>query len=67
MKVLISDSTLGMVDNELGVFIVGIVTAFLSGLFAIRFLLKFLSRHSLVTFAYYRFAVGALVLAILVF
>lgn len=49
-------------SHEKGVFIVGILTAFVSGLLAIRFLLQFLARHSLHTFAYYRIALATIVI-----
>lgn len=65
LKVLLDDSTIQRVDNGPALLIVGIAASFVSGLAAIRFLLKFLAKHSLATFAYYRLAVGALVLAIL--
>ena len=64
VKVLASDEAIHMVGSESGVFIVGIITALLSGLFAIKFLLKFLSKHTLAAFAYYRIALGLVVLAI---
>lgn len=63
-KVMLVDDGLSRVDNEAGLFAVGIVTAMVSGLFAIRFLLKFLSKHTLAVFAYYRIALGILVLLI---
>lgn len=62
VKVLATDDAASMVSSEASLFVVGIVTALLSGLFAIRFLLKYLSKHSLAAFAYYRIALGALVL-----
>lgn len=42
----------------------GIITAFVSGYFAIKFLLNYLSRHGLGVIAIYRVAVGGLILAI---
>ncbi len=48
--------------SELGVLIAGIAAAFASGLFAIRFLLRFLVKHSLAVFAYYRIGLGIIVL-----
>jgi undecaprenyl-diphosphatase len=47
--------------------LVGIVTALISGLLAIRFLLNYLSKHSLAAFAYYRIAFAAIVLMLLAF
>lgn len=40
----------------------GFLTAFLSGLVAVRFLLRYVSRHDFRPFAWYRFAVAAAVL-----
>jgi len=64
VKVMTSDGAMSMLDNELSMFAVGIITALFSGLFAIRFLLKFLSKHTLAVFAYYRIALGILVLVV---
>lgn len=66
-KVFTESQAIQQVKDERTVFVVGIVTAFLSGLLAIRFLLQYLSRHSLSVFAYYRIALSALVLIILAF
>lgn len=43
----------------------GIVSSFLSGIFAIRFLLRFLSRNSLKAFAYYRIGFAVVILLFL--
>lgn len=50
------------IEGEIGVFVVGIFVSFLSGLFAIRFLMNYLNRHSLSVFAYYRLVFAALLL-----
>lgn len=55
-----SMSTLSRAD--LPVFAVGFVTAFCAALIAIRALLRFVSHHSFVGFAWYRIALGALIL-----
>lgn len=65
LKVMISDSGLETVGGQAGIYIAGIVAAFVSGLFAIRFLLRYLANHSLAAFAYYRFAFGAAILIML--
>lgn len=62
LKVVASDNAITTLNGDKTVFFVGIVSAFLSGLFAIRFLLRFLSKHSLRVFAYYRIALGVLML-----
>jgi undecaprenyl-diphosphatase len=45
--------------------IVGIVTSFITGLIAISWLLKFVAHHGFKPFAYYRIAVGILILILL--
>ena len=62
VKVLASYNSITLIGNEPSLFMVGIVTALLSGLFAIRFMLKYLAKHTLAVFAYYRIAVGVLVI-----
>lgn len=62
VNVLSEDQAMQAVGGDLVLFVVGVVAALLSGMFAIRFLLKFLSRHSLAVFAYYRIALGTIVL-----
>jgi undecaprenyl-diphosphatase len=64
LKVAMEGSTISAIQSETGVFVVGIITALVSGLFAIRFMLKFLGGHTLAIFAYYRIALGLLVLAL---
>ena len=66
LKVLSDGDTLNQVGQEASLFAVGIITAFLSGIFAIKFLLKYLSKHSLSVFAYYRIALGIAVIVLLV-
>lgn len=48
--------------DDLAVFAVGSVAAFLSALFAIKALLRFVSAHSFEVFAWYRIAFGLIVL-----
>ncbi len=62
LKVMAEDGTLHTIQHDSGVFAVGIITAMLSGIFAIRFMLNYLSKHSLAVFAYYRIALGVLVI-----
>lgn len=65
LKVLLSDAAFSQIDTQPGIFIAGITAAFLSGLFAIRFLLTYLAGHSLDAFAYYRIVLGLFILLIL--
>ncbi len=62
IKVMTDDGAMRMLSNDFSLFAVGIITALLSGLFAIRFLLKYLAKHTLAVFAYYRIGLGVLVL-----
>lgn len=64
-KVLIKDSAFTQINSDLHLFIIGIITAFITGLFAIKFMLNYLSKHSLAVFAYYRIILAAFVLLIL--
>ena len=50
--------------SDAGVFAVGFVTAFFSALIAIRFLVRFVSRHSFAAFAWYRIVFGSLLLTL---
>lgn len=63
LKIMI-DGGASELGSELEIVVVGIITAFLSGLFAIRFLIRYLARHNLNVFAYYRIALGCMVLAL---
>lgn len=65
LKIFTESGAFHQVQQQQGVFIVGILTALISGLFAIRFMLKYLAGHGLQIFAYYRIALGLLVLVIL--
>jgi undecaprenyl-diphosphatase len=49
--------------NDLPVFAVGFVTAFVSALIMVRGLLKFISNHDFRFFAWYRIVFGVIVLA----
>ncbi len=49
-------------DVSIGLIIVGFLTSALTGYIAIKFLLNFLSNHSLKAFAWYRLIIGLLIL-----
>lgn len=49
--------------NDLPMFVVGFVTAFVSALFMVRGLLKYVSHHDFRIFAWYRIVFGVIVLA----
>ncbi len=48
--------------EELGLLAIGIVVSFLISLFAIKFLMDFVRRHSFIPFGIYRIALGAVVI-----
>ncbi len=48
--------------DDIGIFGVGFITAFVSALLTVKFLLQFVSRHSFAVFAWYRLAFGAFLL-----
>jgi len=48
--------------QELGVFAVGFITAFISAFFAVKALIRFVAGHTFVAFAWYRIIFGALLL-----
>lgn len=52
-----------LVVEDLAVFAVGFIAAFVAALLTVRALLSFVTRHSFVPFAYYRIVFGVLVLA----
>ncbi|SFD99003.1 undecaprenyl-diphosphate phosphatase [Nitrosomonas sp. Nm166] len=49
--------------DDLGMFTVGFVSAFLSALLAVRGLLRFISQHDFTVFAWYRIVFGIIILA----
>lgn len=64
LKIFVLDGGADQVVDQPAIFTVGILAAFLSGLFAIAFMMKYLAKHSLDVFAYYRIGLGLLVLII---
>ncbi len=48
--------------NDIGMFTVGFVTAFISALIAIKFLLRYVASHDFKVFAWYRIILGLVVL-----
>ncbi len=49
--------------DDLGLFAVGFIAAFISAFFCVRWLLRFISTHDFTPFAWYRIAFGIVVLA----
>lgn len=52
--------------SDAGWFIAGMITSYITALLSIKFLLRFVENHSLAFFGYYRLALAALVILILV-
>ncbi|WP_347987860.1 undecaprenyl-diphosphate phosphatase [Methylomonas sp. AM2-LC] len=50
-------------SDDAGLFAVGLVTAFLSALLAVKGLLRYISQHNFIIFAWYRIVFGLVVLA----
>lgn len=65
IKVFSDPATFSQFQDEKTVFLVGMSAALVSGLFAIRFLLRYLAKHTLAIFAYYRIAVAVIVFILL--
>jgi undecaprenyl-diphosphatase len=51
--------------SDVGLIAVGFITAFLTAMLVVRFLLDFISRHGFAPFAWWRIAVGTVGLALL--
>lgn len=66
LKVLLKESAISQISDDKSIFLVGVVMAFCTGIFAIKFMLDYLGKHSLAIFAYYRFALAAITLLLLV-
>jgi len=65
LKVLTTNSAITEIKSEADIFIIGVLTAFVTGLIAIKFLLSYLSKHSLAVFAYYRIVLAVVVFLVL--
>lgn len=64
LKVLADGATIHQMTQVPWLYAAGIISAFVSGYFAIKFLLSYLSRHGLAIFAAYRVILGVLILAL---
>lgn len=60
LKIFTESSAIDQVHAQAAIFAIGALTAFLSGLWAIKFMISFLGKHGLYIFAYYRIALGLL-------
>jgi undecaprenyl-diphosphatase len=57
----------GAGDYNIQLFAVGLIASFFTGIFAIKFLLRFLKKHSMNIFVYYRFILSAVIIALIWF
>lgn len=62
LKVLTEQDATRMIQDQTDIFIIGMLAAFITGILAIKFMLRYLALHSLAVFAYYRIGLAALVL-----
>ena len=56
---------LDFTSSELTILLVGMITAFITSMFIIKFLMNFVKKHDFKIFGYYRIILGLLVLLIL--
>lgn len=62
LKTLTETETWDLINSSQGALLVGITTAFVVGYFSIAVMLKFLQKHGLEIFGYYRIAIAAILL-----
>ncbi len=62
LKTLTEAETWELINSSQGALFVGITTAFIVGYFSIAVMLKFLQKHGLEIFGYYRIAIAAILL-----
>lgn len=65
LKVLLKQSAFAQIHQELAIFMVGVIAAFVTGSIAIKFMLSYLSKHGLALFAYYRIGLAVIVLLLM--
>ena len=59
---IMDKSVLAAISQNLSIFIIGILVAFISGLLCIEFLLKYIKNNNFKIFMWYRIAMGILVI-----
>ena len=59
---LVKKSTWVMIFNNLGIFLIGILSSFVMGLICIKFLLKYLKKHDFKVFMIYRIVLAIIVI-----
>ena len=64
---IFKDNTISIIFNNLSIFIIGMLVAFLSGLLCIEFLLKYIKKHDFKIFMWYRIILGIIVIVVALF
>lgn len=64
LKVILTPSNFGQLTDAPGLYAAGIIAAGISGYWAIKFMITYLSRHGLAPFAIYRIALGIFVITV---
>jgi undecaprenyl-diphosphatase len=64
LRSLFEPETADLLQSDFGLLIAGVLSSFVSGLFAIRFMLRFLKNHGLSFFGWYRIFLAGVVLLI---
>lgn len=59
---LLKDNTVTLIASNAGIFAVGILVAFITGLLCIEFLMKYIKKHDFKIFMWYRVAMGIIVI-----
>ena len=59
---LLKDNTVTLIASNVGIFAVGILVAFITGLLCIEFLMKYIKKHDFKIFMWYRVAMGIIVI-----
>jgi undecaprenyl-diphosphatase len=62
LKVMLDGENIQAMSGQWHIVVIGVVASLLSGLFAIRFMLRFLAKYSLRPFAYYRIGLATVLL-----
>lgn len=63
-KVLLSAGTISVLAADPGIFVAGSLASFVSGYLAISFLLRYLSRHGLALFVWYRLGLAGVIMLV---
>lgn len=61
----VNKAFVSQLNYDMGLFLTGVITSFITGIVAIKFLLEFLKRYPLNLFVYYRFVLSAVIIAVI--